>query len=50
MTKPASFASYLIWDLITAHVMWACVLKAMQDGDYEAAAFFAHMLADLASA
>jgi hypothetical protein len=46
----ATFTSYLVWDLVTARVLWGCVVRAIQDGDYEVAAYFAHLLADLASA
>lgn len=45
-----TIASYLFWDLVTAHVMWGCVLRAVHDGDYEVAAYIAHIIADLATA
>lgn len=45
-----TFASYLVLDLVTAHVLWACVMTAIHDGDHEVAAYFMHILADLASA
>jgi hypothetical protein len=45
-----TFASYLVFDLVTTRVLWACVVSAVRDGDYEVAAYFAHILADLASA
>lgn len=45
-----TIASFMVLDLVTAHVMWACVATAVRDGDYEVALYFAHMLADLVAA
>lgn len=50
MTNRRTVASFVVLDLMTAHSMWACAVSAARDGDYEVAAYFAHMLADLAAA
>lgn len=45
-----TFASFLVWDLVTARVLWDCVVRAVDEGDYEVAYYFAHLIADLATA